>query len=95
MHSQSKLMPSSFCVCSQPLCTAVQGAQQLATDTDALVGCFRPYTPRPASHLRELVEASNLLLLDEPASAALQVCWAARLMPHRYCKLAAMLDLVS
>eukprot|EP00951_Prasinocladus_malaysianus_P015119 scaffold115746_cov25-Prasinocladus_malaysianus.AAC.2 len=51
---------------------STDGARQFSTDVDAIVAVFRPYTPRPGSHFRELREACTLLLLDEESLAEVE-----------------------
>ena len=40
-----------------------QGAAQFARDVLAVAALLAPYTPRPAAHFRELLDASALLAL--------------------------------
>ena len=53
------------------------GAQQLATDVDALLRVFAPYTPRPRAHFRELAEACALLSLPAERAAGVRAAVAA------------------
>lgn len=48
------------------------GAAQLSTDVAALLRCFAPWTPKPQSHFKELLEATRLLGLEQGQVAALQ-----------------------
>mmetsp|Transcript_2464 Transcript_2464/g.6228 ORF Transcript_2464/g.6228 Transcript_2464/m.6228 type:complete len:730 (-) Transcript_2464:212-2401(-) len=48
------------------------GAKRFHADCQALVSLFRPYTPRPFAHFKELWEACQLLVLPEDDVAAVE-----------------------
>ena len=56
---------------------SASGARQLATDVDALLRVFAPYTPRPRAHFRELAEAAALLSLPPERAAGVRAAVAA------------------